>query len=615
MRKITTPLMFFILSIVFSQKKADIVLNLSENIDQIVLNNSTGIVLAEGKTHLFGLQYGTDQPIWKIPKTDFRNLKDAMESASSLSFSDDVIIENIETTPFNIITKGASKSLINSETGAILFSTVKEGWTAINHYLLLANSALIIEYIQNKKVNIALVDLRSGLLKWSSPIGEAQSLFSKGFKMLSADETFKPVPKIDQNGSIIGFFNDRLVKFNGDTGDIIWNKEYSIHNFDLNQDNSSILVLLGAGGLGGFMGLKEKVNILNSATGEPIWEEPMKVKKVVYIEDLGDSFILGSWSGFNVYNYKTGQKKWKKDPKGKPKSIVKTEGGYILISDTWMNFIGQDGQKKWKRSVPISDNPEDPIYELKETNGKIFFITATYSNIIDKATGKKIWKKNLKFDEKRPTFFEFDKNSNQYLVYNDEKLYKYGINTTERPDPFTKLKIKKEKEVNDLEVRDGGYLISGTGEIVFIEENGTNRFQHYYKEVGGAGRKLSRIGLIAGGIVAGLATSTVSVNGGPEQGVFMGKRERATAGFASDVAFAQNSNLKKRFDASGSNKDYRFFFTKDDNGNKVLIKVNKDSGTEVASFLFNTAKPVYTLDNIDDIVYYINGQTVEVFKH
>ena len=72
--------------------------------------------------------------------------------------------------------------------------------------------------------------------------------------------------------------------------------------------------------------------------------------------------------------------------------------------------------------------------------------------------------------------------------------------------------------------------------------------------------------------------------------------------------------MKTRFNASNQVKDYKFFFTKE-GANKVLVKVNKDTGAEEGKFLFNNNKPVYTIDEYSGTIYYINGNKIDVFKY
>jgi len=59
-------------------------------------------------------------------------------------------------------------------------------------------------------------------------------------------------------------------------------------------------------------------------------------------------------------------------------------------------------------------------------------------------TGKKFWKGNLKLNEKRPTFAKYDEKSGDFIIYNDEKLYRFNENTEAKPKPYAKLKLKSE---------------------------------------------------------------------------------------------------------------------------------------------------------------------------
>lgn len=331
------------------------------------------------------------------------------------------------------------------------------------------------------------------------------------------------------------------------------------------------------------------------------------------MEDLGNEFILGSYSGTNLYSYKDGKPQWKKSIKGDPRMMVKSDGGYIFVTKNEMNFIDVNGKELWKRDVEISDNKDDQIIELREDKGKIYYITSTYANIVNKDTGEKIWKKNLKLEEKKPTFFTYNEQSGEYIVYNDEKLYRYGGNTNERPEEFAKINIKKEKEVDNIEKRDSGYLITGLGEIVLVDNGGKIKYQKVYQEPGAGIRRWSRVGLQALQTGAQLATSTVEANG-QTSGLFLDKKGRDDANEIATNVFLLDQKMSTRYNASRSLKDYKFYFTKDGD-NKVLVKVNKDTGNEDNKFLFHDNKPKYSLDDYEKIIYYANGSEVDVFKY
>jgi hypothetical protein len=70
-----------------------------------------------------------------------------------------------------------------------------------------------------------------------------------------------------------------------------------------------------------------------------------------------------------------------------------------------------------------------------------------------------------------------------------------------------------------------------------------------------------------------------------------------------------------RRSAFSQTQDFAYFFTKDKkSGDKVLVQVNKDNGTEVDKFIFNDARPVYKVDEVENRVIYIEKKTLMVFE-
>ena len=161
----------------------------------------------------------------------------------------------------------------------------------------------------------------------------------------------------------------------------------------------------------------------------------------------------------------------------------------------------------------------------------------------------------------------------------------------------------------------GQTLISGMGELAYVDKSGNVVYQKYYDEPGALGRTFSRIGLNALNVAANIgAAEWVDSQGNSQGGVFFNEENRDLLGGVSETAFYLDSSMKTRFNASNQVKDYKFFFTKD-GANKVLVKVNKDTGAEEGKFLFNNNKPVYTIDEYSGTIYYINGNKIDVFKY
>jgi hypothetical protein len=70
-----------------------------------------------------------------------------------------------------------------------------------------------------------------------------------------------------------------------------------------------------------------------------------------------------------------------------------------------------------------------------------------------------------------------------------------------------------------------------------------------------------------------------------------------------------------RRSAFSQTQDFAYFFTKDKkSGEKVLVQVNKDNGTEVDKFIFNDARPIYKVDEVENRVIYADKKTLMVFE-
>lgn len=601
----------------YAQSSPKTSVSLNEAANSITLNDVTGVAVVTTDTSIQGLSGEQATPVWKISAKDIfsKSLLNQTDLTSINLNPAEVTVENVEGSPFSIITKGQSKNIVNTRTGELLFSSFQQGWAPVNHYIIPGTSKLLVEYVKDNRSYIGNVDLKTGKVLWSAETGDMGSLFGRLKDLAKRQVANKVSPVVDASGNIYGNFSGKLIKLDGNTGKILWQNDTKVSKLGLNKSGNYLIVISQSGGLGGLMSLKDDINIINTADGSPVWKEDKKVEKVVYVEDLGDQFLLASYNGTNLYDYATGTKQWKKSLKGDPRKMVKTSNGYIFVTKNEMNLIGSDGKELWKKEIEISDNKDDEIIELRERGGKVFYITTTYANIVDAATGTKLWKKNLKLNEKRPTFFSFNENGNEYVLYNDEKLYKYTSSTSDRPEEFAQLKLKNEKEVSALEIRPNGYLITGLGEIAFVDKNGKLVYQKYYDEPGATGRMLARMGAKSLGFLSAVGSAEYTdANGNSMGGVFFNESGRDTASQISDGLFALDSGMKTRYNATKNTENYKFYFTKKGD-KKMLVKVNKDTGAEEGQFLFNNNKPVYTVDDYTKTLYYLNGNKVDVFKY
>ena len=59
---------------------------------------------------------------------------------------------------------------------------------------------------------------------------------------------------------------------------------------------------------------------------------------------------------------------------------------------------------------------------------------------------------------------------------------------------------------------------------------------------------------------------------------------------------------------------YAIIFAKGENGEKLLIRVDKETGEELDKITVDTNKPVYDYDPVTKDLFYSSGKEVKIFK-
>ncbi|WP_316807458.1 hypothetical protein [Pedobacter agri] len=359
-------------------------------------------------------------------------------------------------------------------------------------------------------------------------------------------------------------------------------------------------------------------------------------KYVSYIEDWGNKFLVAHSNGFNFFDYSTGQKIWKKDAKGDDiKQVIPIDNDYLYIADNEMSLIDRDGKQKWKNFIEISDDKTDPVYFLnKIDNNKVFYLTGTYGNMVDYTTGKKIWKGNIKFDPKLPLLHAFDESTKSFLVFNDEKIYKFDPTAVEKPEAFAKIKVKNDKALSTLGLFDWGVSLTGENEVIGVNKNGTVKFQKTYKEPGAASRKLLKVGSLVSmsylgvksGLQQGFSEATYvsrDANGNLSEKYLLSEssRERlknkaaVNSGISQAIGATVLNRVDSRFKALKQNNDFAYIFARGEaDENNYLVKVNKATGEETDKIAIDNTKPIYEIDHVSDNLYYVNNNELRIFS-
>lgn len=627
--KITTLLLlFFSIFASFAQRNFDSVIETEGNIQDLVQNEITGVIVIKVGSTLQGINSETKQQVWKLTKEDFgaTSVVDFLSDPEAVKFfKEKKELTSVSNSPYVEAYVNSKYMIINTETGKIVYNSSKESFMVYQSDFIPESDEYLLTLKKGPDMIVALLDLKSGSLKWNSTISSGKSLL--GSLIRDAMIVNANVAKI--NGETIYYLlYGKLYSFNKASGKLNWVGEEDYTKFFPTQNDKNIVVVNSKG----LMSTKEYLNVLNTETGKSIWEESIKTKRVVYLEDWGTKLLIAHYGGFNFFDLKTGEKIWKKDARGDGlKRVIPIDQDFLYVAENEMMLINKNGEKLWKSFIEIADEKEDPIYYLGKVGEKVMYLTGTYGNMVDYKSGRKLWKRNIKFNEKRPVLPTFDEESQSYLVYNDEKLYKFNPTIDDKPEAFAEVNIKREKELNGIEMFPWGVVLSGPVEVMGVGMDGKVKYHKTYTQPGEGNRMLvkglSRVGSIALGanaaknyIEGGEITMSYRDEFGSDQNAVVLRKEDKSKTAMGDVSSLGSmalgqlaSRYSSRFNAMKQNRDFSYIYAKDEAVGKVLVKVRKEDGVEVDKLIFKNDRPVYEVDPATQNIFYIYENKLMIF--
>jgi len=631
-----------------AQRKADYIQKFDTNIQSILLDNLTGniIVKEPGQVSAFNPQTKaidwtiTDEQIGKMSTlASATRASDALADPDLLKvFQSSDQLSFLENTPFIQANINGRDVIINAITGKVVFNSGTTSYRIVLRQYIAKDEKFLFLATEGKDFKGILFDPKTGKDIWATTLGNKESMLQSLISVKNINLTGTKLETKDDavvtDDAIYATINNKLFKLDKQTGKIDWTVKESVSRFYLSNDNKHLITLRNVGGL---LSSKKALNVLDANSGAQLFKDDITTRFVSYIEDWGDKFLLAHSNGFNFFDYNTGKKIWKKDAKGDDiKQVIPIDNDYLYIADNEMSLIDRDGKQKWKNFIEISDDKADPVYFLdKIDNNKVFYLTGTYGNMVDYTTGKKIWKGNIKFDPKLPLLYAYDENSKSFLVFNDEKIYKFDPTASDKPEAFAKIKVKNDKALSTLGLFDWGVSLSGENEVIGVNKDGTVKFQRTYKEPGAAARRLLKTGSIIGmsylGLRGGIQETlsevkyaTRDANGNMvDRGYLLDESSRqklkakaaVNASISGAIEATVLSRVDSRFKAMKQNNDFAFIFARGEaEETNYLVKVNKANGEEVDKITIDNTKPIYEIDFVTDNIYYVNSNELKVFS-
>lgn len=466
--------------------------------------------------------------------------------------------------------------------------------------------------------------------------GDGHAKFTQELKDFGGTEMFAGRPFV-MNGDILVVSNKAIFRFNGQTGEKVWEIEQKSPNAEIIVDKSAGLGASMANSLNPkfryftqirpgrdkntfFYTSKKYVNSFDFATGKALWADPVKVggEIVETIYDNGGFIVATDDPEIIMLDYQNGTRLWGKGPKLKGTlSFYNYCDKGLLISMESSRGKNSLSILDLKTGQHVFDKPnkvDGQIVDLQLTPKGIFYRTTEEVNFQSLETGKDLWDKPLKLKEGNVAC------QKDYLqwIYSDKKLFEVNLQSASMKEFVAdKVKLNEKEAPSGFQVRNDGILLTSSQNLVKFGFAGNVMYSQYFHSP-----TASTAGKIFGGIMAVGGTMlavAAAANAGYAKGATAGggrtyevdsyiRQQEQAQQMWSAVASAGFAMMNKRFKASAQTENYQAILTDDANDGSQkgvgLVKVNKDNGKVEATVILGDKKPVYDLDEIGGLMYY-----------
>lgn len=466
--------------------------------------------------------------------------------------------------------------------------------------------------------------------------GVGHAKFTQELKDFSGTEMFAGRPFV-QNGDILIVSNKAIFRFNGQTGEKVWEIEQKSPNAEMIVDKSAgfgasmsnslnpryryfTQIRPGRDKNSFFYTSKKYVNSFDFATGKALWADPVKVGGEI-VETIydNDGFIVATDDPeIIMLDYQNGTRLWGKGPKLKGTlSFYNYCDKGLLISMASSRGKNSLSILDLKSGQHVFDKPnkvDGQIVDLQLTPKGIFYRTTEEVNFQSLETGKDLWDKSMKLREGNVAC------QKDYLqwIYSDKKLFEVNLQSASMKEFVAdKVKLNEKEAPSGFQVRNDGILLTSSQNLVKFGFAGNVMYSQYFHSP-----TASTAGKIFGGIMAVGGTMlavSAAANAGYARGAtasggrtyevdnYIRDQERAQQMWSA-VASAGFAMMNKRFKASAQTENFQAILTDDANDGTQkgvgLVKVNKDNGKVEAVVILGDKKPTYDLDEIGGLMYY-----------
>ena len=301
------------------------------------MHSNSGVPIFKSKKYYTAIHPQTNQVIWKTERWALNKLGETLGGEASSSAGDFLEL------PFTFAALFGN-SIVNVASGELLVDGEAEGIRAIESYLFIPSRGLLIVKLATKKGNkLYAIDVIRDKLKWGTLIDESSgvgqilgSATADGFDLLKKGLQ----PFIDREGHLIFKNGKSLISILPESGKINWRKKTDPGQLLFSEDGKLLAIAKERSDIGAMMGvatslqikLSKKLMVIDNDTGKDVWKKEKKMDgNILFLKNIEDGLGVVHDGGVNIYDYNSGEKRWKNDIKVKGIVDVQLEEAGLMV--------------------------------------------------------------------------------------------------------------------------------------------------------------------------------------------------------------------------------------------------------------------------------------------
>ncbi|NJO00942.1 MAG: PQQ-binding-like beta-propeller repeat protein [Bacteroidia bacterium] len=566
------------------------------NVSWIEQSND-GVIIAAGDKGLAGVDNYSGEIRWHNPELKAVN-------RNSFYLVEGLPVFHVQYQPL----AGKTRSLlIESSSGKILFDSKDEQMEIGKYSILPQISGILFEAKQASQNKLLLFDYAKGEVKWMSDQGASpglvKSVVNKA-KNLTGFLAFPPV--VIDNTKLLVAEDKKVSLLDASQGKVLWSQEF--------KDKLKAVVYSPVGQRI-YAGVKNRLQIMESATGQDITDSKMKLggELITVFPNSDNKIVVVDAASFNILDPATNQFIWKKSVEVDGLyDVIEVDNHYYAVGSEEKSSViakvDKNSERIWKAKL------DGYAYYVQPIATGVFYLSSEKSNILQYETGDKIWKKDIKFSAIPAV--NVDDKSQEVVFFEGEKLHKFSLKNGNLEALNESIAFKKTKDaVFQLEIRPSGYFIFANQHLAFVDKGGKLAYTSYYEPVATTEglTQIAEMGVYATtgvdldiqgsleSIAALKSLSQGAYRSGGDQSEGSSQSTLIAGLYANNVPVFEVS--KKRYFNSREAKDHFYVLSKSETEGNQILRIQKEPGKADKKISLTDKTPSYVVDEVDDVVF------------